>query len=58
MKDIEEKLRKLASIDTRKADLSWLFYLSGELEERQLADELIDIFLFQTIHKDYQEKSS
>ena len=56
MRDTEEKLRKLAPVDPRNADLSWLFYLSGELEERQLADELLDIFLFQRIHKDYREK--
>ena len=56
MRDTEEKLRKLAPVDPRKADLSWLFYISGELEERQLADELLDIFLFQRIHKGYQEK--
>ena len=46
-REIEEKLRKLAPLGTRKADLGWLFYLSGEAEERQSADELIDILLFQ-----------
>ena len=37
-KDTEEKLRKLAPIDAKKADLSWLFFLSGEGEERQQDD--------------------
>jgi len=54
--ETEEKLRKLAPIDAKKADLSWLFYLSGEGEERQGADELLDILLYQKVHKDYKEK--
>lgn len=56
IRETEEKLRKLAPIGTKKADLSWLFYLSGEGKERQSADELIDILLFQKIQKDYREK--
>lgn len=55
-REAEEKLRKLAPVEERKADLSWLFYLSSEGEERQAADELFDIFLFQRIKKDYREK--
>ncbi len=55
-RETEEKLRKLASVGRRKADLGWLFFLSGEAEERQSADELIDILLFQEIQKDYREK--
>ena len=55
-REIEEKLRKLAPLGRKKADLGWLFYLSGETEERQSADELIDILLFQEIQKDYREK--
>lgn len=53
--DVEEKLRKLAPVDKR-ADLSWLFYLSGEGKERQAADELIDIHLFKKAQKDFREK--
>jgi len=52
--EVEEKLRKLAPVDKR-ADLSWLFYLSGEGRERQEADELIDILLFKKIQKGYKE---
>jgi len=55
-RDTDEKLRKLASIDQRKADLSWLFYLSGEGKDRQAADELVDVLLFKEIEKDYKEK--
>ena len=36
--------------------MGWLFYLSGEGNERQEADDLIDVLLFQKIQKDYQEK--
>ena len=51
-----EKLRKLAPVGRRKADLGWLFYLSGEGEERQSADELLDILLFQQVQKGYKEQ--
>ena len=54
--ETEEKLRKLAAVGTKRADLGWLFFLSGEGKERQTADELIDILLFQKIQKDYREK--
>ncbi len=54
--DTEEKLRKLASLGKQKADLNWLFYLSGEAEDRQAADELLDIILFQETQKDYRER--
>jgi len=54
--EIEEKLRKLAPLGSKKADLGWLFYLSGEGKERQSADELLDILLFQKAQKDYREK--
>jgi len=53
--EIEEKLRKLAPLDKRKAEQAWLFYLSGELQERREAEELIDILLFQQASKDYQK---
>ncbi len=38
------------------ADLGWLFYLSGEGEERKSADELLDILLFQQVQKGYKEQ--
>ena len=44
------------SIGPKKADLGWLFYLSGEGEERQSADDLLDVLLHQRIQKDYREK--
>jgi len=55
-REVEEKLRKLAPLGQARADLSWLFYLSGEGKERQAADELVDILLFQTLNKSYQER--
>jgi len=51
----EEKLRKLASLDRKKAEANWLFYLSGEGQERHEADELVDIMLHKKLGKDYQE---
>ncbi len=54
--ETEEKIRKLVPIDPKKADASWLFYLSGEGDERQLADNLIDVLLFQKIQKNYREQ--
>lgn len=50
-RELEEKLRKLAPLGDETADLGWLFYLSGEGEERQFADELIDILLYQAVSK-------
>jgi hypothetical protein len=55
-KDVEEKLRKLAPLGPRKADLGWLLYLSGETKERQATDELIDVLLYQKLQKDYKRK--
>jgi hypothetical protein len=55
-RETEEKLRKLAPVGRRNADLNWLFYLSGEGKERQSADELIDILLFQRIQKGYKKE--
>ncbi len=51
----EEKIRKLASLDNKKAHLHWLFYLSGEGKERNDADELMDIILHQQTGKDFQK---
>lgn len=55
-RDVEEKLRQLAPIDPSMADLGWLFYLSGETEERRQADELLDILLFQQVQKGYPKQ--
>ena len=54
--ETEEKLRKLASISSRQAALGWLLYLSGEGEERQATEELLDVLLFQKLRKDYREE--
>ncbi|MBI4454772.1 MAG: ATP-binding protein [Acidobacteria bacterium] len=56
IRETEEKLRKLASVGGKNADLGWLLFLSGEAEERQSADELLDVLLFQKLQKDYREK--
>lgn len=55
IKDIEEKLRKLSAIEPQKAKQLWLYYLSGTGQERQEADELIDIILHQKLGKDYKK---
>lgn len=54
-RETEEKVRKLAAVDPRGAAASWLFYLSGEGDERQLADDAIDVLLFQKARKDYRK---
>ena len=54
--ETEEKLRKLASVESSSADRNWTFYLSGEGEERGLADDLIDVQLFQRLGKDYKDR--
>lgn len=53
--ETEEKLRKLASVDFNAAQTGWLLYLSGELEERQEASDLLDILLHQKLQKDFEE---
>jgi len=55
-RETEEKIRKLAAINKKIADSSWLFYLSGEQEERASADQLIDMLVFQKLQKDYKER--
>lgn len=55
-RETEEKLRKLASVERSSANDNWRFYLSGEGDERGLADELIDVRLFQRLGKDYRER--
>jgi len=53
---VEEKFRKLAPIDRKRSDLAWLFYLSGELEERKSAEDLVDVLLFQQAGKGYRKE--
>lgn len=55
-RETEEKLRKLAAIDKSAAERNWQFYLSGEGDDRELADDLIDVHLFQKLGKDYREQ--
>ena len=45
MKSTEEKLRKLTPID-ESTDMLWKLFLSGEGEERERYEELIDILLY------------
>ena len=54
--NIEEKLRKLASVGGRRAELAWLFYLAGDDHERRETDSLLDVLLFQTLQKDFRER--
>lgn len=56
IKGIDEKLRKIAAINPKKAKQLWLYYLSGSGQERLEAEELIDIFLYQNIQKGYEEQ--
>ena len=50
--DLEENLRKLASLDRGQADMSWLLYLAAEGEERELAKDPIDVLVYQQVGKD------
>lgn len=54
--EVEEKLRKLSAIDAGKGRVGWLMYLSGEGDERQRAEEFVDILLYQAIGKDHQKQ--
>jgi hypothetical protein len=54
--DVKEKLRKLAAISPCSAEFGWLFYLSGEGDERNSAEELLDILAFQNVHIDYRKR--
>ena len=56
MTTVEEKLRQLAPINSRRADLGWLFYLTGDSSERREADELFDVLLFQDTEKGYKKR--
>ena len=55
-RETEEKLRKLAAVDPGIARAGWQIYLSGEGEDCQLADDLIDVLAFQHLGKDYREQ--
>lgn len=51
-----EKLRKLASLSTKQANQAFLFYLSAEGQDRESADQLLDILLYQKIKQDYNKQ--
>ena len=55
--ETEEKIRKLAPVDPRKTHSSWLFYLSGEGEERQLAENLIEVPVFRKFPQYYRDRT-
>lgn len=52
----EEKLRKLASLNPKRAEKGWLLYLGAEGQERSEVDELLDLLLFRDAEKDYRER--
>lgn len=56
MDDVEEKLRKLASLDTRRAEMLWRFYLSADAAERAEVDAMLDIVLFAETTKSYRDQ--
>ena len=53
---IEEKIRKLASIDPEQGRTAWLLYLGAEGEERNQVNELLDILLFQELNKNFDKE--
>lgn len=53
--ELEENLRKLASLSPSDARRAWNFYISGEGEERQAAAELLDLLLYRQ-GKDFHER--
>ena len=55
MEKAEEKLRKLAAVDPERADALWKLFLLGHGEERQEAEELIDVLLDNEIGKDFDK---
>jgi DNA helicase HerA-like ATPase len=55
MVDIDEKLRKLKSVDDQ-ADLLWLLYISGDTKDRIETDEIIDILLHEKIGHDFSKQ--
>ena len=56
MHPIEEKLRKLLPVRSKKADPLWRYFISGQGKERDQTDEIIDILLYQAIQKDFRKK--
>lgn len=52
--ETEEKLRRLAPLNRDFAHKAWLYYLSGEAEERQDASDLFDILLHQNAGKSFE----
>ncbi len=50
-----DKFRKLKP-SFSETDLMWLFYLSGEGEEREESDELLDVLMHRELNKDYSRK--
>lgn len=54
--EIEEKFRKLASVDERTSELAWLLYLSGEGNDKKQAEELLDIILHEKIAADFRNQ--
>ena len=56
MHPVEEKLRKLLPVLSDKADPLWLYFLSGQGKERDEADEIIDMILFNSANKDFRKK--
>jgi hypothetical protein len=53
--DARDKLRCLSPVRGDLARLWWLFYLSGEGNERASADELLDVVLFQSLDLGFRE---
>ena len=52
--EVEERLRRLASVSSNAADSSWLLYLAGQGAERDEADDLLDVVLFQRLGIDFR----
>ena len=53
--DTEEKLRKLKP-SFYQTDMMWLLYLASEGEERDEADELLDVLMHFQLNRDYSRK--
>ena len=56
MHPVEEKLRKLLPVLSDKTDPLWLYFLSGQGKDRDEADEIIDMILFNSTSKDFRKK--
>ena len=53
--ETEEKLRKLKP-SFEKTDMMWLLYLASEGNERDEADELLDVLMHFQLNRDYSKK--